>query len=456
MPIRLRLVLWFGSIFAIPLILLGIAAPAWLGAELGERDDTALRAAFSLMVREGVSRADFAEVAEAGLDAVRSNDATTELLGGDGRILARHGIRSAPVLLAGDSEVFERARNSVQSMRLVPPGQQRAFRIVAGPSGAGPGAPVLVIGSPLTAIEHAVADISDALAVGIPVTIALAMLGIWLLTRSALRPITAMVERARTITMDRLDERITVPRSADELGTLAGTLNEMLGRIGQGLAEQQRLIADASHELRTPLTMIRFELELLRESPDLAESDASGVQRSLGEALRMSRMIDNLLTLARFEGGGIQLLRNRIELTEEAGTVAERFRAAGMMLGVDITVEGEPVEVFADRERIDQVITNLLDNAVKYAGEGDIRVRVWSSEDMAGLSVTDQGPGLSEPERERIFEWAERLPSAGYHRMGGSGLGLAICRMIVTAHGGELWVTSEPGQGCTFSCTLPL
>lgn len=456
MPIRLRLVLWFGSIFAFPLIVLGIVAPSWLGAELSYRYDEALRAAFSMMVREGVDKDNFVQVAEDALDAVRSNAATVELLSADGKVLAQHGVRRDYGLLANNTAVLDGAKTRVRHIRSVPLGEERTYRIVTGPTGPGRGTPLLVIGSPLSEIERAVDDIRGALMIGIPIVIILAVLGIWVLTRSALRPITDMVERARVISMDRLNDRVAEPRGSDELGTLAKTLNEMLARIEQGVLERQRLIADASHELRTPPTMVRFELELLRETLREDRVDASGLQRSLAEAQRMSSMIDNLLTFARFEGDGVQLLPEEFDLTEEAHTVADRFAAASTVLGIEVTVQGRAGTVTADRERIDQVIGNLIANALQHAGGADVRIELWRTERIVGLSVTDSGPGMTETESQRIFQRAERLPSARPGKFGGNGLGLAICRMIIEAHEGKLWVDSSPGHGSTFSFTLPL
>jgi two-component system OmpR family sensor kinase len=316
----------------------------------------------------------------------------------------------------------------------------------------------LVVAAPLADVDRSVERLRLLLLVAGPIALALAGGGGWLLTRAALRPVDRMTEQAGAIGADRLGDRVSVPDAADELNRLARTLNGMLERIEQGVVAQRRFVADASHELRTPLAVMRAELEVaLRDRGRVADA-AEVLDSAAEEVTRMSKIVDDLLTLAHRDENRLELLLEPVDLGEVADEVAAQLRPLAERAGVHLGVDAPAVAaVLADQTRVTQVVTNLVDNAVKYTGAGgSVRVRVWEEADGAGLAVSDTGPGIASEHLLGVFDRFYRMDVARTRTGGGSGLGLAICRELVEAHGGRIWAESVLGAGSTFILALPL
>jgi len=268
-------------------------------------------------------------------------------------------------------------------------------------------------------------------------------------------PVARMTSRADRIGIDDLSERIVVPRVQDEVGHLARTLNAMLDRLQEGVETRQRLVADASHELRAPLAAMRSELEVSLRTDALSQQARAVLDSVREEVVRMGRTIDNLLALARVDEGRLQLLVRSHDLREIAVETVRTHRAAATAAGVEVVVTGDATAVQGDRDRLQQVIGNLVDNAVRFTPSGgQVRVCVWAEASDAGVTVSDTGPGVPTAARTRIFERFARQDSAR-GRSGGAGLGLAICREIVAAHGGRIWVDDHAPRGSSFVVSLP-
>jgi signal transduction histidine kinase len=251
------------------------------------------------------------------------------------------------------------------------------------------------------------------------------------------------------------DHRIAVPAVRDELSHLALTLNAMLDRLQQGVQSREQLIADASHELRAPLAAMRSELEVsLRHDALPAEAHAV-LLSARDEVVRMGWIVENLLTLARVDEGRLELLVAPQALGEVAQAAVRTHRLAAEAAGVEICVEGDAGLVDGDRDRLQQVISNLLDNAIRLAPRGgEVTLSLWRSATEAGLTVSDDGPGVAPEEEGRIFERFARLDRARA-RGAGAGLGLAICKEIVHAHRGRIWVNGRTPRGSAFTVALP-
>jgi heavy metal sensor kinase len=298
------------------------------------------------------------------------------------------------------------------------------------------------------------------LLIAVPAGLAAASLGGWWLARKALLPVGRMTSKAEQIGIDRLGERIAVPRPADELSRLAVTLNAMLDRLQRGVAEKQRFIAHASHDLRTPLAVMRAELDVSLRG-DLPDGARAVLESAREEVDRMSRTVDNLLTLTQADEGELQLLTTRVALSDEVRSAIRSLAPTAAAKGLavrqcDALPDGDSGLVDADAHRVDQALVNLIENAIKYTpAGGEVTVRTWRRADEVGVTVADTGPGIPPEVLGQVFDRFFRVDSARGRASGGSGLGLAICREVAEAHDGRIWVESEPGRGSAFSLALP-
>ncbi|MDA8296673.1 MAG: HAMP domain-containing sensor histidine kinase [Actinomycetota bacterium] len=310
----------------------------------------------------------------------------------------------------------------------------------AGFSAPGLSGTVLVADS-LGAADHAVSLVALAVIVALPVLALLVGGLVWALTGRALEPVERMRREVADLSLSGGEHRLLEPATDDEIGRLARTMNAMLERLDASRARERQLVADVSHELRNPLAALRAQLEVAeRADPGEAPVLLSG---SVAEVERLSGLVANLLALARLEEGSGRVRRDEVDLDELALSAAGRLRARGQ---VAVSVRGvSGARLFGDRSQLDRLITNLADNAERHAS-GTVSFSVRREPDGVVLVVADDGPGIPEASRERIFERFVRLDSARTHRDAGAGLGLAIVREIARAHGGDVHVEDNaPG-----------
>jgi two-component system OmpR family sensor kinase len=283
-----------------------------------------------------------------------------------------------------------------------------------------------------------------------------------LIVGRALRPLQQMSTTAGALAAGDYKQRVSVPNTGDEIGTLALAFNQMAAGIDQAFEvrrqseEQMRhFVADASHELRTPLTSIAGYIDVLGRRDVV---DAQTLQASLAamqlESARMTRLVNDLLTLTRFESGKPPS-RQPVQLDRFVGQALDE-----LSLGDKGAVESRDLQpgvtVSADPEALKQVVTNLAQNALKYAPGAAQHWRVVQVDGRAASRLQDTGPGISRQDLPHIFDRFYRGEKARDRSAGGSGLGLAIARSIVEAHQGTIEADSEPGQGATFTAWLPL
>ena len=283
----------------------------------------------------------------------------------------------------------------------------------------------------------------------------------WAVAGSALRPIASITRTARAIALSRsftrrLDE-LTDGKSHDELRQLGVTFNEMLASLEDAHRTQQRFVADASHELRAPLTAVRANLELLeRQGDDLPACERRAlVKAAADESARMSRLVADLLSLARADAGQriqhgrVEFDRLLLEVYGEARLLAKEVKLTIEEID-EVTLEG-------DRDRLKQLILILVDNAVRYTtAGGEVRLSLHKDNTTATLEVDDTGIGISAEDLPHIFGRFYRADKARARDTAGTGLGLPIAKWIVEQHGGEIAVESSLGNGATFTVSLPL
>ncbi|WP_370249892.1 sensor histidine kinase [Nocardioides sp.] len=290
-----------------------------------------------------------------------------------------------------------------------------------------------------------------ALAVAVPIGIALLGATVWFVVGRALRPVESMRREAATITSEHLHRRLPVPAGADEIPLLAATLNDMLDRIDAFQRGQRRFVADASHELRSPLAVLRQLAEVARRHPD-STSVAALAEDVLAEEARMEGLVTALLTLARLDGVDPADLRV-VDLDDAVHTEVDRMRRLHPGIVLDRHGVGAG-QVRGDAVLLGRVVANLLRNAVRHA-RSTVTVTLAERDGEVELVVSDDGPGVPPDERERVFERFTRLDEARSRDVGGAGLGLAIVHDVVVTCGGRVHVEDAETGGARFVVRLP-
>ena len=275
-----------------------------------------------------------------------------------------------------------------------------------------------------------------------------------LLTPRLFRPLEKMVRVAQQITKaDDLSRRFPDSEKNDEFGDLSRAFNQTLERLERLFIAQQRLLADVSHELRTPLTSVRGNIDLMRR---MGEADPESMSVIQDEIERMTRLVGDLLLLARADSGGLPIKREPVELDNLLFEVYRQVNILHPTINLEITVVDQ-VCVLGDSDRLKQLVINLVDNAIKYTpDQGTVSLSLSKDTAWARLEIADTGIGIPPEDLPHIFDRFYRVDKARSRSMGGSGLGLAIAKWIAQAHGGGIKVISGIGQGTTFTITLPL
>ncbi|OXS32625.1 sensor histidine kinase [Streptomyces sp. XY006] len=297
-------------------------------------------------------------------------------------------------------------------------------------------------GAPLAAEHGAVRTALTVMLIGFPLLLGVVAGVTWLVTRRALRPVEGIRREMAAITRSEdLARRVPEPDTHDEIARLASTTNETLAALETSVERQRRFVADASHELRSPIASLRTQLEVAAAHPELLDLDGA-----VEDTVRLQRLAADLLLLARLDAGE-RPNDTRVDL---AGLAREEAEGR-----TGVSVEAEPVEVTGSRGQLGRVLANLLDNAQRHARSA-VTVSVRREGDRAVVGVADDGDGVPEADRERIFERFVRLDAARSRDDGGAGLGLAIARDVAVRHGGTLTAGRGPAGGALFELRLPL
>ena len=306
-------------------------------------------------------------------------------------------------------------------------------------------------------LHEQLSEVLKVLVLGLPLVIALAGLGGYLLARRALAPIDHLAVEARRVTAERLHERVSVPNAHDEIGRLAAVINDAFARLEASFGQLRRFTADASHELRTPLAVIRGigEAGLVETRTPGEYKEAIGSM--LEEIDRLTTLVDTLLRLSHGDAGNVHLSRESLDLGELTREVVASLALLAEERRQRVTVQAaEGVSVGADRLVLREAVTNVIDNAIKYSPVGaSIAVSIRDDGDRAVVDVTDQGPGIPVEYRERIFDRFFRLDTARSRDAGGTGLGLAIAKWAVEINSGSIRVDAAATGGSVFRISLP-
>jgi heavy metal sensor kinase len=391
------------------------------------------------------------------------------LLTADGHIAASQGVEDEQDALA----VFDQAKEALAENERNGPiptwnterGEPEThyvfgYQTLADSSGRLVGA--VIIGSPADPYDLRT-RLLFTLALGSLLTLSIAAGGGWWLAARAMRPVHTITATAQSISESDLSRRINI-KTRDELGELANTFDAMLERLEAAFKRQRQFVADASHELRTPLTIVNLETGRALENKRTTDEykRALGVIRSENEF--MTRLVNDLLILARLDAGQETLKHDALDLSDIALDAVERLAPLAERNHVTLETGDLPeAPMTGDRQALLQMLSNLVENGIKYAGGSDRRVKVETgqSDESVWARVSDNGPGIPADHLPHIFDRFYRVDQARARNddddaPNGSGLGLAIVQMIVQAHHGEIKVGSEPGQGTTFEVKFPL
>jgi len=320
------------------------------------------------------------------------------------------------------------------------------------------GSPIatFTIGEPLDAVRRAQAGLAGTFLVTGTLVLLAALTAGWLVAGRFVRPLRRMAATAAEIDAGELGRRLDAHGPRDEIRILADAFDRMLDRLQDAFARQREFVADASHELRTPLTIIRGQLEVLARQDKVARDDVRHVEGQVrGEIERMQRLVDDLSLLTRADEGDFLAVRS----LDLAGLLDEQLAALAPL--ADRRLEHGPLaagELRGDPDRLAQVLRNLLGNAIEHTEPGGVirlSARDATQPGTVEIEVEDDGPGIPEPERERIFDRFHRTDRARSRAAGGTGLGLAIAQALVVAHGGRIKAARSPLGGALVTVTLP-
>ncbi|HEX6263089.1 MAG TPA: ATP-binding protein [Actinomycetota bacterium] len=333
-----------------------------------------------------------------------------------------------------------------ESRRVEVPFEDDPFLAVA----RGDGGLLIVVGRSLDGVIEVTRTVVGLLAIGFPLLLLVVALVTRRVVGRALAPVEAIRSEVDAISSSELHRRVPVPRAGDEISRLATTMNRMLNRLQRGQDRQRRFVSDASHELRSPVASIRQHAELALTHP-AASSPKDLARTVLDEDLRLQQLVENLLLLARMDERGEARLRP-VDLDEIASDEVGRLRRVdGRSIDTDGLSGGRMV---GDPRQLGPLVRNLLDNAVRHA-RGHVALALFEDGDQVVLRVDDDGPGIAQESRERVFERFVRLEDARDRDSGGSGLGLSIVAEVARAHGGSVELVDSPLGGARFEVRLP-
>lgn len=315
----------------------------------------------------------------------------------------------------------------------------------------------IYIGYPLQSVNEVLNSLFVAFRYFAPLAFLISVIGGWFLAHKSLRPVDEITKAVREITAQNLSRRLPPARVDDELGRLSEQFNDMIGRLQSSFAQVQQFSADASHELRTPLTIMRGEVDVALRGKRLNAETRELLTSLRDELVRLSSIVDGLMSLVRSDVGRHALDLSEVSLHDLLTQLLEDAKMLAAPHRISLTFEPvEPIAVVGDPLRLRQLFLNLIDNAVKYTPDGGaVRLSLTRRAGQAVIAVSDTGIGIPADERPRIFERFHRVHREGHESPPGSGLGLSIAKWIAEAHNGSIEVESTVGEGSTFRVVLP-
>jgi heavy metal sensor kinase len=462
MPLRVRLTLWYGTALALVLIIFSVVLYAITARSLRDTvdeslEDTAMTAVRSLEERGFLPLINEEELLSQFPELTRI-DKFFQIFSPSGTITIRspnikqHEVplsRTALDAAFAGQRIFESAKYPKEPpLRLISvPIMYRGNLLY-----------IVQVGTSMESVGETLQRFLVLLVVAIPIALAVSLAGGWFLAGRALRPVDKITLAAQRIAAGDLSQRLSMPAAHDEIGRLAATFNNMIGRLDTSFRQIRQFTSDASHELRTPLTVMKGETDLVLRRPRLLDDYKLVLESNLEEIDRMTRIVDELLFLSRADMGEVRVeslpvaMESLVEDIHRQAKLLAQDRNIEVLLGTVM-----PVVVQGDDLRLRELLLNLVENAMKYSHPGGkVEIALLNDGREARLSVTDHGIGIAPADHKKIFQRFFRTDVARGHTKKGTGLGLAICSWIAELHKGRVEVKSDLGQGSAFTVVLPL
>lgn len=449
LSIRLRITLAFAIVMAVLLTALGMFIYVRVRAQLDETINNGLisraQDVGTLVGRSGGSLKGGANLP--------GEDTFAQVLTPEGKVYGATASGLSHGSLLSGPELAQATQGPIRIERPDVEAVEGPARLFAKPITTAHGPLVVLTGASLDDRHDALGNLRTVLLIGGPVALFLASLAGYLVAVGALRPVEAMRRRAAEISAAEPDERLPLPDANDELRRLGETLNGMLSRLEAALERERTFVDDASHELRTPLALHKTELELALRYAKTPEEMRAAVASAIVEVDRLSALAEDLLVLARSQQGKLALHLRQVRVADLLGDVRERFTARLDESGRSLVVKpANGLVVDADPVRLEQALTNLIENAIEH-GAGEITVSTNQSDSELEIHVSDHGPGFPSEYLNQAFERFSRAdPARGGN---GTGLGLAIVEAIARAHRGSAHAANRDGRGADVWIELP-
>lgn len=462
MPLRVRLTLWYGSALALVLIIFSVVLYAMTARNLRDAVDESLEDTATIAVRSLEERGFLPLLNERELlsqfPELARIDKFFQIFSPSGTItisspnIKHHDVplsRTALETAFSGHSIFESAKYPNE-----PP-----LRVISVPIMYRSNLLYIVqVGTSMETVGETLHRFLILLLVAMPIALAVSLAGGWFLAGRALRPVDEITLAAQRIAAGDLTQRLGMPPAQDEIGRLAATFNNMIGRLDASFRQIRQFTSDASHELRTPLTVMKGETDLILRRPRPLEDYKTVLESNLEEIDRMTRIVDELLFLSRADMGEVKMDALPVALEALVEDVHRQARLLGHDRNIEVVLGTVmPVVVQGDDLRLRELLLNLVENAMKYSHPGGkVEIALLRERQEARLSITDHGIGIAPDDHKRIFQRFFRTDVARAHTKKGTGLGLAICAWIADLHKGRVEVQSELGQGSTFTVVLPL
>ncbi|SRR5579883_2977229 len=458
MPIRVRLALLFALGTALAMGVGGVVFVAELSSGLRASVLTSLQIRIDAISQQFPDAGSGGGIQDPGVPLTPGSVGTEDLiqfLGAGGRIVDASGPGTSRPLLSATELVAARRHPLVIERSLA--SQPHRFLLLATSTGqADPS--VLVVGQSLATVDQAIGRVSLEIAFGGAIGVVAAAFAAWLLAGASLRPVELMRRQAAKLSEHDTDAVLAVPRSRDEIASLARTFNGLLDRLHRALSRQRGFVSVAGHELRSPLAILKSELELAGRPGRTRSELAEAVDLAAIETERIIHLADDLLLLSQSDEQALDLRLEPTDLRPVVGKSLDGFGTRAAEQGVTIELVA-PSQLVADADgrRYRRILDNVIDNALRHAPRNStVVVRLEARGDAAVLEVVDQGPGFPPSFLPRAFERFSRPDESRNRDRGGTGLGLAIVRSLTEAHGGEATVENGPAGGAVVRISIPI